>query len=226
MRPHINRPRYKSCKTLRQDIWGNLLHKTFRKKKWRELVGRLKTQQRRNWQSKKVIIQSFHHQKLSSFPRYKRYDYQRGLALCLQWRKFYGCEQHYKMRARARRSCHWQDFLEGLETRLDVLLYRCHLTTSIGESRYLIQYGKVFLNGYRPSPNSQVRPGDMITWNSNFQDHVGVRLQYVKRGFLPSYVDMDPYSLYLRIKSKPWTSRGWYPFPAWPKTILEFYKAI
>lgn len=69
-------------------------------------------------------------------------------------------------------------FIQLLEHRLDVILYRSHFAPTLASARQLIAHNSIFVNNTRvSSPNYHVKPGDIITIDPKHQDSIRRHLQ-------------------------------------------------
>ena len=142
------KPRYKSCFWTKTDIWGNLLKKKgFFKPKWERLLGSLISKKRRRYQK---LCKNYSLLKPSSRPnqpyKYPRWNFRNSLSNRLYLRRFYGdlsCSAFNKI---IHRTKNVNNFVQVLESRLDITLYRLGFFSSIFESRQAILHGKVLIN--------------------------------------------------------------------------------
>ena len=99
------------------------------------------------------------------------------------------------------------DLLFGLlETRLDNVCYRLGLGTSRRESRQIVNYGMIQVNGKTVSiPSYQVRVGDVITVKPEKKDNGTIKLmaENVKAKNIVSWIEMDKDKLEAKIVRIP-----------------------
>ena len=143
------KPKYKSCFWTKTDIWGNLLKKRgFLKPKWERLLGSLISKKRRRYQK---LCKNYSLLKPSSRPnqpyKYPRWDFRNSLSNRLSLRRFYGDLSYTFFKKIAYRTKTINNFVQILESRLDITLYRLGFFSSIFESRQAVLHGKVLVNG-------------------------------------------------------------------------------
>jgi len=86
-----------------------------------------------------------------------------------------------------------QGIYRSIESRLDSLLYRMHLSRSIFNSRQDIVYGLVYVNGAKiTSPSYQVNKGDIIQMKPCVHLHKKL-VSYVdaRKVVVPSYIEIN-----------------------------------
>ena len=95
------------------------------------------------------------------------------------------------------------DILFGLlETRLDNVCYRMGLGTSRRESRQLVGYEMVTVNGKKVNiPSYQVRVGDVIAVREDKKDNAAIKklADYITAKNIPSWIEMDKEKLEAKI---------------------------
>nr|YP_010165744.1 ribosomal protein S4 [Imasa heleensis]QRR29757.1 ribosomal protein S4 [Imasa heleensis] len=91
----------------------------------------------------------------------------------------------------------YNNILNTLELRLDTLIYRMNWSTSLAESRHLISYGHILVNGFKLNrPNYLLTIGDTIEVRKesikNIKRHISNK---IKEGELkincPNYIEVD-----------------------------------
>lgn len=95
------------------------------------------------------------------------------------------------------------DLLFGLlETRLDNVCYRMGIGTSRRESRQLVGYEMVTVNGRKVNiPSYQVKVGDVIAVRTEKKDNTAIKLtmESTKSRAVPSWIEMDKDKLEAKI---------------------------
>lgn len=111
-----------------------------------------------------------------------------------------------------------------LESRLDNIVWRLGLASTIPGARQLVTHGHVQVNGKRVDrPSFQVKVGDLVgiqqkSRSKQFvQDNLAVAATRVRPGFL----ELDPANAVGKLLSEP--QREDLPFEADPQKIVEFY---
>jgi small subunit ribosomal protein S4 len=227
MVPTKIKPRYKLCVRLRRDPWAKLHNKNFRRKKWR--ISRLLRRSRKSSQL------NIWYSLLSRFPQYLRYKSQRILHIRQTWKLFYGSLQDFKIKKFSKKSYNWKTFFKRQEARLDVVLFRCHLFSTVSEGRQWINHGHVFVNGKKSFANRILKKGDIIELDSilksKLQNHLAqFQRRNRRRNFfgihkpIPNWVDFDSQSFRILVVTKPDISEICYPFKGDPQSIFAFYR--
>lgn len=95
------------------------------------------------------------------------------------------------------------DILFGLlETRLDNVCYRMGLGTSRRESRQLVGYEMVTVNGKKVNiPSYQVKVGDVIAVRKDKKDNAAIKklADYITAKNIPSWIEMDKEKLEAKV---------------------------
>lgn len=95
------------------------------------------------------------------------------------------------------------DILFGLlETRLDNVCYRMGIGTSRRESRQLVGYEMVTVNGKKVNiPSYQVRVGDVIAVRAEKKDNVAIKklADFITAKNVPSWLEMDKEKLEAKV---------------------------
>jgi small subunit ribosomal protein S4 len=111
---------------------------------------------------------------------------------------------------------------EGLESRLDNVIYRMGLAPSRRGSRQMVSHGHFMVNGKRVTiPSYEVKSGDIITIRegsktSKLFDNMAEKL---KEYHAPTWVNFDQGVMQGRVLDKPKNTEGFLDLNA----VLEFY---
>lgn len=118
-----------------------------------------------------------------------------------------------------------ENFAGLLEKRLDMVVYRLNLASSIFAARQLVSHGHVRLNGKKVNIGSlRVKEGDVISLKDSAKEMV-VCLEAVKKmeRAVPDYLTIDADSMSGTFNRTPMISDIPYPFEADFNKIVEFY---
>lgn len=107
--------------------------------------------------------------------------------------------------------------LSQLEKRLDNLVFRCMLASSVFQARKMVSTGQILVNGDRVrSPGHLIKVGDVLQVNTNvaanvykFADHPMIRIW----SFIPAYLEVDYATLSAVLIKEPQYSEIPNPFP-------------
>jgi len=112
-----------------------------------------------------------------------------------------------------------------LETRLDNIVRRLGLATSLATARQLVLHGHVKVNGKAINiPSYHVKVGDVIALSPKLKENVGVKLSldHARRKSLrPSFVEFDEAVLSGKLLRDP--AREETSFPVNDQLIVEYY---
>lgn len=124
----------------------------------------------------------------------------------------------------SRRSGNTGDVLmELLERRLDNVVRRSGLATTIWAARQLVAHGHVKVNGRKTDrPSFQVRVGDVITFKDKIQPRVRENMEQKGGHEVPGWLDLNPSELTVKVLARP--TRDQIPFDINPNLIIEFYR--
>lgn len=202
--------------------------KIFRKKSLgkRYLVSYVKARQRRRVFAK-VKKRRFLSQNLINFRKLKRFY------STLTARQF-SVLMH---RARLKRENNFDFLISSLESRLDVLLFRSNLVTSLFMSRHFLNHKHIWINKLPAYSISKVHLYDIVSfkWNSirmhkivvqkNLILHYRIALSRSKRVtllFLPSYLEVDFKALSFNLIAEVFFKDIYYPFTIDKASIENF----
>ena len=170
--------RYKSCLWSRTDIWGDLIRRknTFLKVKWDRMIGVLASKKRRRYQQ---LCKNYNLVRPEMRPnqpyKFPRWAFRNSLSNRVCLRRFYGDLNHHSLYKLARGKT-LNQFVEVLEMRLDINLYRLGFFTSIFESRQAILHRKVLVNGQIVNSGAYLlQSGDLVEFCPTFRNYIKSR---------------------------------------------------
>ncbi len=115
--------------------------------------------------------------------------------------------------------------LRGLELRLDNVVRRSGLSTSLKTARQLVRHGHIKIGGKKVSiPSYPVKAGDVISLNGKLKDNVGVKLSLEtakKLNNRPSFIEFNEGELSVKVLRIP--ERAEMSFPINDQLIIEYY---
>jgi small subunit ribosomal protein S4 len=115
--------------------------------------------------------------------------------------------------------------LRGLELRLDNIVRRMGVATSIKTSRQLVLHGHVKIGGKIVDiPSYPVKPGAVVSVNVKMKENVGVKLSLEtakKLSNRPAFLEFDETALSAKVLRIP--ERGETSFPINDQLIIEYY---
>jgi small subunit ribosomal protein S4 len=115
--------------------------------------------------------------------------------------------------------------LRALELRLDNIVRRIGLATSLKTARQLVKHGHVRVGGKNINiPSYPVKPGDVISLSPKLKENVGVKLSLEtakKVAQRPTWVEFDETALAGKILRIP--ERAEMSFPINDQLIIEYY---
>lgn len=112
-----------------------------------------------------------------------------------------------------------------LETRLDAVIYRMKIASTVFAARQYVSHGHIKVNGVRVTiPSYLVQPDDEIELSSKMKENEQILLAFgsIERD-IPEYVSFDTNSLkgkYIRVPSLDEVP---YPVQMEPNLVIEFY---
>jgi len=118
------------------------------------------------------------------------------------------------------------DFLlRSLELRLDNIVRRIGVATSLKTARQLVLHGHVKVNGTLVNiPSYAVKPGDTIALSGKLKENVGVKLSLDTAKRLnqrPTFVEFNEETLSAKLLRAP--ERAEMSFPVTEQLIIEYY---
>jgi small subunit ribosomal protein S4 len=115
--------------------------------------------------------------------------------------------------------------LRALELRLDNVLKRTGVATSLKTARQLVKHGHVKIGGKKVSiPSYPVKAGEVITLSPKLKENVGVKLSLEtakKLNNRPSFLEFDEPTLTAKVLRIP--ERAEMSFPINDQLIIEYY---
>lgn len=186
------KPLYKKFLSLRENVQNRQKLLKFQKKKWKKFITFYKNKLKR-YRKFKLQNQNIH--VVSKRPdRYNAYTnrYKRGLKTTNQLRLFIGNirKKSLSRLAKISQNNHYSNlnqlFLETLERRLDLILFRSKLCYSIRNAQQLVAHRKVSVNEKVIRTSSYlVKNNDIITINLQSRDLIESNIQKVSIWPLP-----------------------------------------
>lgn len=170
-----HKPLYKKVLTYKENIFISKKFQKFQKKKWFLYRLKVKRLERRLKNNYKLFNQN-----LLYIPRFlsrRKFLFKNNLLTRQKLSLFYGELSYAYLRKLKTLSLKQYKtntssfyymffFLKNLESRLDVILFRSHFTTSLKQSRQLIYQGHVKVNGKPNLTRScRIRKGDIIEFS-------------------------------------------------------------
>ena len=115
--------------------------------------------------------------------------------------------------------------LRGLELRLDNIVRRMGVATSIKTARQLVLHNHVKVSGRLVNiPSYSVKPGDVIALSPKLKENVGVKLSLETAKRLanrPSFMEFNEGELSAKVTRLP--ERAEMSFPVTEQLIIEYY---
>jgi small subunit ribosomal protein S4 len=115
--------------------------------------------------------------------------------------------------------------LRALELRLDNVVRRMGLATSLKQARQLVRHGNVKVGGKRVGiPSFHVQAGDTVALDQRYRENVGVKLSLETAKRLnqrPSYLEYNEGEFSAKITRLP--ERAEMSFPVNDQLIVEYY---
>lgn len=180
MRTALNVSKYKTLPRIRVDVWGNVLSKNFKRKKWSGLISTLKYKQRRRRKAK-LSLPDHIKENLPKFPVYHRYIYQNNLFIRIHIRLFYGRLQDHKIKKLCAKGKNqsYLTFIRNIEIKPPIFLYRAKLLNSYSEGVIHQKQKRFLING---SPNKKVvQAGDVLHFPQIYETFLRRRLRLKRR---------------------------------------------
>lgn len=115
--------------------------------------------------------------------------------------------------------------LRSLELRLDNIVRRTGLATSLKTARQLVLHNHIKVGGKTVNiPSYAIKPGDVVALSSKLKENVGVKLSLDTAKRLnnrPSYLEFNEAELSAKITRNP--ERAEVSFPVTEQLIIEYY---
>lgn len=115
--------------------------------------------------------------------------------------------------------------LRSLELRLDNVVRRMGLATSLKQARQLVRHGHIKVDGKRVGvPSYGVQAGDVVSLEQKYRGNVGIKLSLETAKRLnqrPSYMEFDEAEFSAKIVRLP--ERAEMSFPVNEQLIIEYY---
>lgn len=115
--------------------------------------------------------------------------------------------------------------LRSLELRLDNVVRRMGLATSLKQARQLVLHGQIHVAGRKVGiPSYGIKAGDVVSLDPRYRDNVGIKLSVETSKRLnsrPSYLEFNEGELSAKIMRNP--ERAEMSFPVNEQLIIEYY---
>ena len=115
--------------------------------------------------------------------------------------------------------------LRALELRLDNIIKRMGVSTSLKTARQLVKHGHVKIGGKQVNiPSYPVKAGEVISLSQKLKENVGVKLSLEtakKLNNRPSFLEFDETTLTAKVLRIP--ERAEMSFPINDQLIIEYY---
>lgn len=112
-----------------------------------------------------------------------------------------------------------------LERRLDAIVYRMKLVSTVFAARQMVSHGHILVNGKRVNiPSYRLKDGDEIALVSSMKENPNVLIatQSTERD-VPDYVEIDHKTMSGRFIRTPKLADVPYPVQMEPNLVIEFY---
>jgi len=223
---------YKKFLRLDQNIQNRQKILQFKKQKWQKFLKKLKKKQIRNYR--------FYDQNQYSLPKFSYYfknSFKNNLKMKQRLSLFYGglLKKYLKTiitsvfnKAIQKQIYFNFFFIEFLESRLDIILYRAHFAFSIGNARQLISHGHVYVNK-RIVKNQffMLKKGDCIEISPTIADTIKQNISDLNLWPIPpKYIQIN-YKIFqiICIEDKKFTNFSLhFPFKLHFNLIIKNYK--
>ena len=133
--------------------------------------------------------------------------------------------RNYLAEAERRRGVTGDNLLALLELRLDNVIKRMGVATSLKTARQLVKHGHVKIGGKKVSiPSYPVKAGEVISLSPKLKENVGVKLSLEtakKLNNRPSFLEFDETTLTAKVLRIP--ERSEMSFPINDQLIIEYY---
>lgn len=133
--------------------------------------------------------------------------------------------EHAVANASKAREASGDHLLRSLELRLDNLVRRMGVATSIKTARQVVMHGHVKVNGRGVNiPSYPVKAGDLVALSPKLKENVGVKLSLEtakKLNQRPTWIEFNEEQLSAKVLRKP--ERAEMSFPINDQLIIEYY---
>ncbi len=118
-----------------------------------------------------------------------------------------------------------ENFIGLLERRLDAIIYRMNLASSIFAARQLVTHGHILVNGKRLNvPSAKLKEGDVVELKESSRTITPVMESVSKmERQLPDYIQFDPNAFGGKFVRIPAISDVPFPFEAEVHMVVELY---
>ena len=118
-----------------------------------------------------------------------------------------------------------ENLIGFLERRLDIIIYRAKLATTVFSARQLVNHGHIKVNGRKVNiPSYLVKEKDTIELKDKSKELVVVAGALVnKEREVPDYIQMDEKNKIVKLIRVPKFSEVPYPTIMEPNLVIEYY---
>lgn len=118
-----------------------------------------------------------------------------------------------------------ENFIGLLERRLDAIVYRMNIVSTIFAARQLVSHGHIKVNGRKADiPSMRLKEGDVVELKDSTKQMTVVLESVSKQGqTTPGYLSFDPTSFSGKFLRVPMISDVPYPFEPEVNLVIELY---
>lgn len=201
----VNRPKYKSSRALGVNLWGRAKD-AFNVRNY--------APGQHGPAGRKPVVSDYGKQ-LRAKQQLKRYY---GNITEKQFRRIY-------TEAARRKGDTGENLIGLLETRLDAITYRANFAPTVFSARQLVSHKHITVNGKKVNIASyRVKVGDVIAVKEKSrQMPLILEASQVMEREVPSYLELDPKNMSIKVLRLPKLEDVPYPVVMEPNLVVEFY---
>lgn len=160
--------------------------------------------------------------------RKKKSDYGQQLEEKQKLRAVYGMLTqkqliNYYKKAVKKKGMTPQNLIEFLEARLDNIVYRLGLASTIFHSQQLVSHGHILVNGKKVDRRSfQVKPGMIISLKEKTRNNPLIKENLSSQKELPDYISFDPKTYEGKLETVPSLEQIPFSLPVNVPLVCEF----
>lgn len=215
--------KFKFCRLYRNDVWG----KIFIRKKITKFTRIRKPRPKTN-----ISIGDFTGimHKRSKYFRKRRSRYGKRLAIKQKLLKFYGALNQikfkkYLLKQKKNKRDVFRNVINNIEKRLDVILFRSNLVSSIFDAKALILQRKIVVNNkIINKPSYKLKPEDKILFRDPYRLWRKLKKTKFVWGYCTEHMFINWKTLKINMHSDPSINNLIYPFKLRQRKLLEFFK--
>ena len=225
-----NRFLYKKCLLLKKNIKNSDKIFKFKKKKWQKFQHFLRKLKKKKFYDPAILP-------LFNFKNFFNKKFKYNLHNKQRIRFFYGEMKKYHLKKFVKLAIKKSKiskkratilFIQYLESRLDVTLYKTHFSYSLENARQYISHKKVYVNGGTVQNNSyQLKKGDLITFDISAYKYLNTNITSSKMWPIPPnhyYINYKTFQILIAEDIKYNNNSMYYPFWIDFDSFLHFYK--